>query len=514
MKRVLTRAWPAVLLLLLGGLAYAGSFGGVFVFDDYMGIVENPKIRDLAGSVLVSSRPLTGFTFHLNYLLGGLDPTWYHAVNLSVHLAAGLLLFGLVRRTLSLPALAVGLGGPARLAAFVAAAFWLVHPLQTESVTYISQRAESMTGMFYLLTLYAFVRAARSPHMDRWYTVSIVSCALGMATKPSMVTAPVLVLLFDRAFLGRSLAEAWRARRRVYLGLAATWLVPAALCTAGHESVTSVGFAAGMPSPLAYLATQPGVILRYLRLSFWPTGQCLDYEWPIASSPGEVLLPGIAVIALAAASVALFVRGRPIGFLGLAFLVPLLPTSSVVPIADAAAEHRMYLSLAPIAVIVAQLLMRVRRMPGHHAGTENRAASLVFIGCTAAILGVLGVLTVAQNRLYASDEGVWRSVVETSKPPHLRARLGYGAAVLKRGRHREAQRQFAMILEVVPNAEEAGKRGVETVYAMTHNNLGVMCQRAGAYEDAARHFREALSISPQFSTARRNLQIVLDAQSR
>ena len=163
--RPLSPALAGLLLALGIVLAYMTGFRGVFVFDDLHAIVDNPTIRDLSrpGQVLlapaeggtIGGRPVVNLTLALNHAAGGLDPRGYHAVNLLIHVLAGLTLFGLVRRTLlRLPRFAAD----ALPLALAVAALWALHPLQTAAVTYLVQRAESLMGLFYLLTLYCFVR--------------------------------------------------------------------------------------------------------------------------------------------------------------------------------------------------------------------------------------------------------------------------------------------------------------------------------------------------------------------
>ncbi|HEX3728548.1 MAG TPA: hypothetical protein VHV47_02000, partial [Opitutaceae bacterium] len=205
----------ALLLVLLAIAAYAGSLGGKFLYDDVPGIVDNPSIRSLrtalippAGGLPESGRPLLNLSFALNYAAGGLNPWGYHAVNALIHGLAGAVLFGLVLGTWR--------GAHAVKFAGMIALLWVVHPLQTESVAYVSQRAEALMGLFYLLTLYCFIRG--------WRGLSCLACLCGMACKETMVTAPLLVLLYDRAFVGGSFREAMKRRGRYYLALAATWI--------------------------------------------------------------------------------------------------------------------------------------------------------------------------------------------------------------------------------------------------------------------------------------------------
>ena len=132
----------------------------------------------------------------------------FHAVNLLIHLLAALVLFGVVRRTLLTSSLKEQFGGAASGLAMAVALIWAVHPLLTESVTYLTQRTESLMGLFFLLTLYCAIRGASSGHPWRWYAVAIAACALGMGAKEVMATAPIVVLLYDRCFLSGSFREA------------------------------------------------------------------------------------------------------------------------------------------------------------------------------------------------------------------------------------------------------------------------------------------------------------------
>ena len=223
---------------------YANSLAAPLLFDDGPAIAQNPTIRQLwplsgalappATGAGVSGRPLVNLSLAVNYALSG-EKVWsYHALNLLVHLAAGLTLFGVVRRTLA----AKSTGDPralpappeARSAALLIALLWIVHPLQTETVTGIIQRTEALMGLFYLLTLYCFIRGAGLESGRRgWFALSFLACLSGMATKEVMVSAPLVVLLYDRVFLARDWREVWRRRRGPHLAQAATWLLLAAL---------------------------------------------------------------------------------------------------------------------------------------------------------------------------------------------------------------------------------------------------------------------------------------------
>jgi protein O-mannosyl-transferase len=217
--------------------AYGNSFSGPFVFDDAATIVtSNPTIRHLwpiwrvlsppHGGLPVSGRPLVNLSLAINYAISGQGVWSYHVFNVAIHILAAVTLFAILRRTYLLPSLQKRFGKASTLLALGAATIWAVHPLQTESVTYVVQRAESMVGLFYLLTLYCVIRGAQSARAGAWYLAGAVTCLAGMATKEVMATAPLVVLLYDRAFLAGSFRElsAARSRSSTIRSLRAGWI--------------------------------------------------------------------------------------------------------------------------------------------------------------------------------------------------------------------------------------------------------------------------------------------------
>src|SRR4029453_6918379 len=213
----------AGLIAVVGAVTYATSLSGPFLFDDDASVVENTTIRNLRPSVALhpdresptAGRPLVNLTFAINYAIGGLNVAGYHATNIAIHLLCGLVLFGLARRTLDLPRIPASLRQWSADLAFAITLLWVVHPLNSEAVDYITKRTESLMAFFYLLTVYSALRAAAGPaeagpHVRAavsprvrgvrlqadlpWTLASVVCCALGMACKESMVTAPLMVL--------------------------------------------------------------------------------------------------------------------------------------------------------------------------------------------------------------------------------------------------------------------------------------------------------------------------------
>ena len=178
---------------------------------------------------------MVNLSLAINYALGGMATWGYHALNLAIHILAGLTLFGVVRRTLLQPSLLTRFGQAALSLALAVAVIWTIHPLQTEAVTYIAQRAESLMGLFYLLTVYCFIRGTESETPGIWYKLSVAACLLGMASKEVMISAPLMVLLYDRTFVGGSFRQAWERRRPLYMGLFGTWLLLGYLVVGTHN---------------------------------------------------------------------------------------------------------------------------------------------------------------------------------------------------------------------------------------------------------------------------------------
>ena len=325
-------------LLIVATAAYWPSFHGAFVFDDFGHIVYNWRLRSFATfwpELAWNTRPTVYLTLWLNYQigdwnvlghhLGPLNVLGYHLLNFAVHCVAGLTLFSLVRGTLRLPPMDKRWGRWADPIAFVAALLWLVHPLQTQAVTYIIQRCESMMGMFYLLALYCVLRASQSARPWIWYITGVAAVWLGMGCKEVMATAPLVILLYDRIYLSSCWAMVFRRRWAFYLAMmpAVAWLV---VVVVRNAAVPLAYTANDTPSPLQYLYSQPAIILHYLWLTILPGELCLDYRWPVAQMSWKVVLPGLAVLIMFAASVLALVRWPRIGFLGFSFFVILAPT--------------------------------------------------------------------------------------------------------------------------------------------------------------------------------------------
>lgn len=544
-------AFASTLLVLAVAAVWAGSLSAPFEFDDHASILDNTTLRQLwpaawlrppatAGET-VSGRPVLNLSLALNYAAGGLDVRGYRATNIGLHGLAALVLFGIARRTLlaaqrrrtagvnlsptvTPPARrshgqAAGIAAPgddasdgrATGCALVLALLWAVHPLQTAAVTYVVQRAEVLAALFSLTALYAFIRgveasaatvdvaaprgrstrggeSARRRGGRGWFAVAVAACLIGVGAKETIAVAPLIILLYDRAFAAGSFRAAWRARGGVHAALFATWLPLLALVIANHGRGGSAGLGAAVPVG-RYALTQIEAIVRYVRLAVWPAGQVFDYGVPFVSGVGEVWLQAVLLAAGLAATAWALMRNRPAGWLGAVFFLALAPSSSVVPVAtQTMAEHRMYLPLAALGALaglgVAEALRR-RSVP-RWAG----------VGVALAVAIAWAAATVARNAVYASELSLWSDTV-AKRPDNARAHHNLGRALEVAGRTDEAMVEFGRAIALQPNH----------VYA--HFGLGTALMRRGRLAEAADHFRAALAADPRYASAHVNLGEVL-----
>lgn len=482
------RVLAEVVVVAAAVAAYHNSLSGPFILDDLKSIAENPTIRHFGSAFSppnnlgVGGRPVINLSFALNYALGGPNVWGYHAFNLLIHMLAGLTLLGILRRTLQSPALNSRFGASALSLSLAVAVIWIVHPLQTEAVTYITQRCESLMGLFYLLTLYSFIRSAESNMPGGWRTLSVLACLLGVLCKEIIVSAPVMILLYDRTFVAGSFLQAWRLRWRYYLGLACTWLVLVPVLASSSQR--AAGFDVGVTS-WTYALTSLRSVVLYLRLAIWPHPLVFDYGQLFIRHASDVILPAIILAVLVSGTIVALWRWPAVGFVGAWFFGILAPASSVVPlVGQPMAEHRMYLPLVSMIVLI---VIGIHRWLG-------RGALLFCLVLIAALSGV----TWQRNEVYHSALNLWSDTV-AKRPDNPRAHNNLGSALDKiPGRLNEAIAQYQEALRLNPNYVEA------------HYNLGRALAMLDRTPEAIAQYEEALRLNPGYVNAHYNLGLTLE----
>ena len=398
-----------------------------------------------------------------------------------------------------------------------------MHPLTTDAVTYVTQRTESLMALCYLITLYASLRGHResATHDGRstilWQAVAVAACAFGMGVKESMVTAPVVVALFDRVFLFDSFRAAIAVRWRLYVSLALTWLV-LVFQVATTPRAGSAGFGTGI-SVWTYLLNQSVMIVRYLRLAAWPTDLVINYGPPVPYALADVLPHAAVVVALLVLTVVAFRRSAAAGFLGLWVFITLAPSSSFVPIAtEVGAERRMYL---PLMAVVTGIVVGLYSSSAVRKRLSPRLAGLV-LAIFAVVLGALTVrrntehhswMTLAQTTLERWPTDVARAAVggelsrlrrdEEALPllrigarSDVRARYNFGITLFNLKRYSEAIRELEVLVTEHPMREEV---------PWSRRVMGHAYARLSRWPEAIEQLRMTLAMTPHDAEARRLL---------
>ena len=431
-------AWLAPLLIGLATLyAYSNATKGAFIFDDHVAIRDNPNIRSLwpigpalfsPGDTGIAGRPLVALSFAINYAMGGLDPWIYHVTGILIHLLAGLAMLGVVR-------LALERAGSAKAwqIALATALIWAVHPLQTETVTYITNRSESMFALFALLTAYCFLRG--------WLVLSAVCCVASVCCKEVGAMVPPLIYLTDVVLVAGNWKDPIRLRWRYYASLLLTWVtLPLLLMTVtmfnktgGHGDIT----------PFGYLLMQTQIITTYLKLCFWPDPLLLTYVgWPVPTI-GQALPYALLLIALFAATVWLLIRRHPAGLIGACLFLVLAPSSSILPLpAEPGAERRMYLPLVGIVtgvLVIGEWLLRRMKAP------RITGAIIVALG----VIG-LGQLTLTRNADYNDPISIWADTAAKA-PWNPMAKFELGGVLQDTGNLEGALECYDQTIALWPN---------------------------------------------------------------
>jgi len=483
---------PPIILALAIVAAYWSGLHAPFQFDDVAAIVENvairhwwPFARELPAATQVAGRPVVALSYALNFQWAGLDPFGYRVVNLLIHFACAWLLFATAREALS-RAHSPNHAGPIAVAI---ALLWAVHPLNVGTITYVSARSEALVSAAYLSVLYASLRAHGATHTRAWSAFAVAACSIGMATKETMVTAPVLVVLFDRAFYYSSFRHAIRDRHTLYLALVATWIVLVAASWSAPRAA-SAGFSVGV-SPWMYLLNQGPVLTDYLRTAVWPGRFVFTYGEPlqldfIRAAPFLAL-----IVLLLAATLWAWLRKPSIGVLGVAFFLVLAPTSTIVPIAtEVGAERRMYLPLAAlITLFVVSATAAVERLAPPRLVVRLRRIAAVSVGIASI---VLIVLTSRRNSEYVTSEALWRSTV--ANWPSAVAHRNLATSLKLAGKRDEALEHFRTVAQERPDV---------------HRIVGQELFELGRFDEAIDELRFFLAIADPASDSARDVHLLL-----
>jgi tetratricopeptide (TPR) repeat protein len=521
--------------LLIALLLYANTLRAEFLFDDYEYIVDNPLVQDLSNlHALSDPRQLGYLSFALNYAAGGDDPLGYHIVNVVIHAVNALLVLLLTGSFLRAVSGTTGAGDRNRWLPLLAASLFLVHPAQTQAVSYLTQRFTSLATLFYLLAVLLYLRSRLllegGERHDRGYALYALAFAatiLGMRTKEITFTIPVALAALELfVFRGSSYGR----RRFLYLlpfG-AALLLIPLSLLgpelglirpADGIAEITRQDKIYDLVERPAwqYFLTQFKVLVIYLRVLLLPVGQKVIYDLAVSRKflAFEVVVPLLLLLSLAAAGWytwrrasqrddAAGVRGKTAAAGIFWFFLTISVESSVIPIKDLIFEHRMYLPSAGFfAAAAAGLLAASEKLLP--AGSSRRRTLLAFAVCLP-----LAVLTIVRNDVWSSEVKLWDDVVRTTP----RKLIGYnnrGTAYAKKGRYdlalRDLDRTISLFpdnLMTAPSWEDADL--IPPNISKTYLARGRVNLALGRREEADQDFalsKRLISVPPEFEETRR-----------
>lgn len=473
----MARTWRvpagAAALVLLVAMLYSGTLDNGFHYDDTHSILDNVHLRHLGNLPrffldpgtfsrepgMAMYRPLVVTTFALNYAVDGDAPRGYHLANVAAHAAAAVVVFAVLR----------GLGAAG--AAWLGAALFALHPVQSQALNYISSRSEILAGLGVLAAYYLSARPARRG-------VAVACYAGALLCKETAVVLPLLLLL--RQAGGPRPARWWRPHAPFW-GVTAAYL---GLITANHFLTHSL---AQEVRPYGqHLLTQAKALPYYGYLTAMPVHLSIEHPLALATGPGSA--PVLAGLALGASVCVLAWRASGALRLGVAWVGAAMALTSLVPLNVLVNEHRLYLPLAGLAVLLTAAHGQRR------AGVALRAAAL-------GVLALLAVLTWQRSRVWHDDLSLWGDAV-TRAPDSFRAQSNWGLALFEAGRLDAARQALERSLALQPEQAKAW------------NTLGLVHEAAGDRQAAQAALARALELRPDLAGARANLARLVWVEGR
>jgi tetratricopeptide (TPR) repeat protein len=547
-KTFLKNKWFSIsLIALVSIVVYYNSLRVPFIFDDNAKIVKNLDIRKLSNvkTKLIypydskcyaphrndPSRPLTYFTFILNYHFGKLSPFGYHIFNVFLHICNSILIFFFARKIIFYAFKKNSILFPA----FTSLLF-TVHPINTSVVTYISGRSDLLAMFFYVLSLLFFIKTFEKN--KRFYILSLMSFLLGIFSKQTAVTLPAAILIFDYIFLSNFKIKNIAKKKYYHLLF---WVILCAYILFRYFYFGTIGDLEGgnaVWDRYPYIIIQPYVILRYLAFLFVPAGLChYHYLYYPATLFEPKILVSLAVIAGIFISLySMYIR-KSINlkialFSVLWFFITLAPVSSLFPTTTAMVENRLYLSGFGfyLLIVFVYFLIFCREI----SPCNNKPGRFLISLITIHIL-LLGISTIKRNKIYQNPVALWKEVI-SRYPGNMRAYHNLGNLYSERKEYRKAVLVYKEVLKMNPEYAEV-RNSLANVYldqrnydmaiieykrtldddpdfAEAHINLGNSYSCKGEFNKAIREYNRALEIDPNQAGAHYNAGVTYSKQRK
>jgi len=492
--------FSALLIALL--IVYSNSFHGDWLFDDFFNIVENPNVQMksfspeevkrsfFALSTEKPTRPLAYFSFALNYYFGGLDVFGYHVVNFIIHYLTAIFLFLFIYQTLKLPLIKDDYESIAYPVALLATFFWALHPIHVTSVTYIVQRMASMAGMFYIMSMYFYLKARTTENAGRSVCFFAACAAVGLAavfSKENAVMLPACLLLYDLFLIQGASPKALKKYSKVALLSFAVILILAYI----HVDFSKLFQQYDLRNftPLERMLSQPRVFIFYLSLLFYPINSRLTllHDMEVSRTLGEpwTTLPAIILVFFIVAFALFFCRKRPlVSFCIIFYFLNHLIEGSFLNL-ELIYEHRNYLPSMLLFVPVAQFVIFVIDYFSY-----KRALQFVMAAGILIIVFGLGETSYRRNAIVADEFLFWSDNIE--KYPNLsRPYTNLGNAYMARNQEDEGIKYYKKAIKLDNFANTH-------VRALQYHNLGIYYYRKGKLDDAYGYFISTHRVIPLY----------------
>ena len=504
--QIQSKILPLLFFVLLGAAFYSNTLDVPYYLDDYHNITENHTLRlssltvegfkNVISGGPLKARPVAYLSFAINYYFHQYNLYGYHLVNIAIHILTGFLLYLFIRITFRSPVLYSQSQKSLQIALF-AALLWFVHPVQTQSVTYIVQRMNSLASMFYILAFWLYAKGRLSPekkYSGVWFAGCAISWVLAMGTKEIAATLPLFIFLYEWYFF-RDLDISWLKKRTVYiigLFIALICLVYVYMGPDPIEKILS-NYQMRDFSLQERLLTELRVIFFYVSLVFFPLpGRLsLEHNFTLSGSlfdPSTTVLSLLGLLFIFTLAISYAKRYRLASFCVLWFLGNLVIESSILPL-EILFEHRLYLPTMLIFVPICQIIST--QMNWHRLS----------IGLLLTIILVLGVMTYSRNQVWRDPVSFWTNSIRHS-PGNARLYNNLGLVFYKRGEIPNSIKEFEEALRLNP------------AYALAHNNLGLSYRVLGNPDKAVLHFSRALFFNPKISEAHSNLGAIYGQQGQ
>ncbi|MBC8465840.1 tetratricopeptide repeat protein [bacterium] len=560
-KKHLSNLWPGIFIIALVTICiYSNIYHSPLVFDDLRRIEQNLKIRDLSNYLfpieLLKPRHIVDLTFALNYKFGKLNVFGYHLINVLIHVLNGFLVYFLalaIFRKISICSEFHRLSDfSISVMSLFTALIFIVHPIQTQAVTYTVQRYASMAAMFYMASVLFYLKARiiqqgaeRRAHgaeirgqrsevrgrrtefkvqreelkaqssrlkgrtrpkslalnfeLSTFYFLSILCGMLAFLSKQNTASLPGIILLVEYLLIDMTW-QGWKKKIPWFALTFVLWVFFAAyvsgLFSGGIgeggllEDVSERMMETEKVSRWRYLCTQFNVLVIYIRLLFLPVKQNLDYLYAFKSGfiKGYTPLAFSCIAGIIVLSIGLIKKHVIVSFGIFWFFITLSVESSIIPIRDALFEHRLYLPMVGFNIIAACVIF-------NFLSSKQTWVIPILIS----IIIPLGTASYLRNKVWQDPVVLWSDVLSKNNRSY-RAHNNLGIAFKNKGYSEEALVHFSEALRIRPR------------YADVQNNLGVIHAGKGNFNEAMRHYSKALRIKPDFAEAHNNLGVALKQQ--